>query len=459
MNSKQYRMISKQLLWLFCAAIVVNFVFFLLMFGLPANQKQITDKVRLAFTSGDLVVEDYLPFDARRGWHQYNDCVVLQILANEDTSRLKRALAPLIYVANDDWSDQCATLQRLLEEEPADKEAFIASRYARYWHGYNLLTALGLHVVSLQRFRQTLAITVWLAIIFFVAVTFRRGPHTRLVGLSIGLSAASIWAVPYFAPSITHGPGDAWLLLGLACYALWPGLASRPGTTALFAVVFGATVIFFEMGTGQLPVAAAWLVALSLAVARDNKKLKSNDLLALILIIVVGFGFGAVFSIMAKQVLVALLVEISAGGQFFTNLRLYMTVPPSEEGWPGILVPFGRLIRKSDVLTYNNLTASYSLIAFSAILWVVALWQGRQRIYHQRQIDLLILSGAALVPIVWILIMPYHTYIHAAFMARILVVPISLAPTALFWHWVSASADRSTSCTTGEGNFASSQRS
>ena len=226
MNLKQYRMISRQLLWLFCAAIVANFVFFLLMCGLPANQEQIADKIRLAFASDDLVAEDYLPFDARRGWHQYNDCVVLQMLANEESSRLKRALAPLVYVTNDDWSNQCATLQHLFGEEPADKEAFIVSRYARYWHGYNLLTALALHVVSLQRFRQTLAIIVWLAIIFLVTVTFRCGAHTRLVGLSIGLSAASIWAVPYFAPSITHGPGDAWLLLGLACYVLWPSVSS-----------------------------------------------------------------------------------------------------------------------------------------------------------------------------------------------------------------------------------------
>jgi hypothetical protein len=447
--NKQYQAISNRVLRLVGIALAANTVFFVLLLSMPTNQEQIANDVRLAFATGDLGTEDYLPFDPHRGWHQYNDCVVLQMLANDDPSRIKRALAPLVYVTNDDWSEQCVTLYRLLVEQ-VDKDTLIASRYARYWHGYNPLTALALNFMGLQRFRQVLAIMVWLVISILIGVTFRLGSRTRLVGLSIGLSAALIWATPYFAPSLTHGPGDIWLILGLACFAIWPGLRIRPGAAMLFATGFGATVVFFEMGTGQLPVAAAWLIALSLALARDAKEIESNNLFLLTLAVIFGFGFGAVSTIISKQVLAALLVELSAGGQFFSNLRLYMTIPPSEEGWPGILVPFGRLIRKSDVLTYNNLAASYSLIALAAIVWLIAIWQGWRWLYRQKHFDLLILIGAALVPVVWVFLMPYHTYIHAAFMARILVVPISLAPIALFWYLVSERKSQTGSLSTSE---------
>ena len=38
----------------------------------------------------------------------------------------------------------------------------------------------------------------------------------------------------------------------------------------LFGATYGATVVFFEMLTGQLPIAFAWLGALTLAAARDE---------------------------------------------------------------------------------------------------------------------------------------------------------------------------------------------
>ena len=87
------------------------------------------------------------------------------------------------------------------------------------------------------------------------------GGTTRRVGLAIALSAALLWAVPYFDQGVTLGFGDTALILGLAVLAARPHLAQQVDTIALFAAIFGAVIAFFEMLTGQLPVAAAWLVA------------------------------------------------------------------------------------------------------------------------------------------------------------------------------------------------------
>jgi hypothetical protein len=57
-------------------------------------------------------------------------------------------------------------------------------------------------------------------------------------------------------------------------------------------------------------------------------------------------------------------------------------------------------------------------------------WRRRHSDYGR---DVLILVSAALVPAAWVFLMPRHTHIHAGFMVRMLVVPISLAPLALCW--------------------------
>jgi hypothetical protein len=134
-----------------------------------------------------------------------------------------------------------------------------------------------------------------------------------------------------------------------------------------------------------------------------------------------------------KQILSFALAEPQAGEQFFTQLQQYMGTPTSHGMWPGIVLPFSQLRRKASMLTFGNQWAGYGLLACMVLTWWLAAirwWHWRRSSYGQ---DVLILVAAALAPAVWVLLMPRHTYIHAGFMVRILVVPIALAPVALFW--------------------------
>jgi hypothetical protein len=66
-----------------------------------------------------------------------------------------------------------------------------------------------------------------------------------------------------------------------------------------------------------------------------------------------------------------------------------------------------------------------------ALLWdVVRGWRQRRTV---RGRDVLFLLGLTLIPAVWVLILPSHTLMHASFMVRMMVVPISLALAALVW--------------------------
>jgi hypothetical protein len=406
-----------------------NLLFLALMVTAPGNRNMIADRIRTAFETGELVLKDFLLFDMRRGFMQYNDCAVLQMLFNERSSLLESALAPTLYK---DWGDQCALLRSLVVEQ-VDPEPIPVFRYTRYWHGYNALTGFTLRGMELRDLRRVLSGAVWCAIGMLALMTWRSGPRARRTGLMIACTAASVWAVPYFAPGLTYGPGDALLLLILAGLVAWPSLAQHLSVMVPYAAGFGAAVVFFEMLTGQLPIAGAWLTALTLAAGRDQGQPEGLSAPMMALAAMTAFSFGAAATVLVKQVLAGMLVEPKTGVQFFGSLRYYMEIPEAQGGWPGIVLPFVQLVRWSYMLTFGNHLAGYGLIIVMALTWCAAAiraWQERQN-EHGR--DVLILISIALVPVVWVLLLPRHTYMHPDMMVRILVVPISLAPLALCW--------------------------
>ena len=46
---------------------------------------------------------------------------------------------------------------------------------------------------------------------------------------------------------------------------------------------------------------------------------------------------------------------------------------------------------------------------------------------------MIFLCAIGLLPALWVLVVPTHTLIHASFMVRMTVVPISMAAAALLW--------------------------
>lgn len=396
------------------------------------DTETVVRRVQRAFASGELTDSDYLPWDSRRGWHQYNDCVLLQLIANDNPSRVDRALAPTLYSHPDD--DRTCQLLRDLTTAGSDGGQYIQSQYARLWHGSRVPVALALRGLELVQLRRALTAAVWLAVGILAFVAYRSGPRARLVGLGIALASGTLWALPYFAQGLTHGPGDAALLLGVAGVIAWPRLTTDLRRIVPYAVAFGSTIAFVDMMTGQLPVAGAWLTAVTLAANRDDGAkgaVPDGKLIALAALI--AFALGAVATVLIKQVLVMALTNHEAVGQFATKLSLYMSAPDNERGWPGMLEPFGRLVRRSRNLTYGSDVLGYVLIAAMASMWIAAAanaWRSRR----QRGLDAVVILGAGLVPAVWVLLLPTHTFIHGGLMVRMLVAPIALTPVALLWQ-------------------------
>ena len=427
-------MAARPIARMFGVIAIANVLFFLPVLVAPQDPDRVGARIRAAFATGDLGTEEYRRRDVHRGWHQYNDCLVLQLLLSRDSSRVAGALAPrMSFLRADVEANHACGALRALAMGGASRDTMATFRYARYWHGYMVPAAIALQFLDLVQLRRLLLLAVCTAIAVLAAVAVRAGPHTRRTGLAIAGVAALLWGVPYFAPGLTHGPGDSLLLLALAALVIRPAIATDMSTLLPYSAGFGASVVFFEALTGQLPIAAAWLAALVLASARDESRASVIDARLSSVAVVGAFAVGGLITVAIKQVLAALFADRSAGAVFVTKLAGYAGVPEARNGVPGLLLPYSELVRHMFVLTAWHRTAGKALAVVVAVGWLVGAargWRHRHDVYGR---DVIFLSAVALLPAVWVLVLPTHTLMHASFMVRMMVVPISLTTVALLW--------------------------
>jgi hypothetical protein len=406
---------------------IANALFFAASYGAPGDPAVVADRVRTAFASGMLTTEDFLPFDSVRGYYQYIDCFVLQMMVNPQPSRVHRALAPLVYTS--DGAGECATLRSLVIDG-ADRAALHPDAYSRYWHGQNVPVALALRVMELATLRRVFVTLVWGAIAVVGVVSACRGRSVRLVGGSIALTAALWWATPYFAPGFAYGPCDLVILVGLAVVVARPRLVDDARGLLAFAAGFGACVLFFELMTGELLVAWVWFGALVLAAAHDGRaRSVGPSPVGTALLAMMGFLAGVTVSVVIKQMLVAALIDVSGVANFLSHLAFYTKTADATRA-PGFLVPFVRMGQNLPVLTYGSMPMAVALAAVVTVAWMVAVaraWSAGGR-------ETLVLAGMALAPFAWIILWSTHTTIHASFMVRMFAATIALAAPALLWR-------------------------
>ena len=103
------------LLRIFAVSCLVNVGFFALMLIVQPNPSTIL--ARIKFHAGGGVVLQSDPVFR-------NDCLVLQMLINPASSRLKRALAPNVFY-REDWHHPCDVLRDIVEDGLKDRKSVV----------------------------------------------------------------------------------------------------------------------------------------------------------------------------------------------------------------------------------------------------------------------------------------------------------------------------------------------
>ena len=403
------------------------FFAFLVMVGLVPRDR-LRDRVTEAFADRSIVLANRLPYNTSIGYNQYNDCLILQMISNED-GRIRRALGPVLYY-RDDFKDMCALTRDLAlvgdgQRVPAGLQSF---RYSRYWHGHNAVTALALGIVPLRVAREMFRWGTYLAAFVLLLSAFRQSGSLRILGVCAATGALVYWGLQSFAQSPAHGPANSMELLGLAAFMVaGPRLHDRSRLVVACAA-FGALLTYFELLTGVLPTAASILLPVlyfSGDAGGSGWRRTVEGILAFTL------GVAMTFLIRTALAVAAFGPELLATSS--GNLAYY-----SQTGDVNRLVAAVRaaLYRVSDsgaMLTYGSRVGMAFLFGAALLAWVVALTLAlRKRSAASSNAFLACAAGASLVA-AWIFLLPTHTLNHP-YMIRMFMAPVALGFAALMFQ-------------------------
>ena len=391
-------------------------------------------RILQGFESGSLPLETDQEFET---WMFGNECLILQMLLNQDDDTLRRAIGPKVHYRDDDQR-QCHIVRDLARHGHA-AEAPDFFRYTRYWHGHNVAAAALLSLMDFPMLRIVLkALGYGSLVLLAVAGWFARG-RLRVLAVTTAVTGAAFWGLQDFAHSLGNGPADSILILGFVFLLLKFGKSDSPKGYVSCCAAFGAIVAFMEFFMGQLPVAAALLLPFGYFLAGESgARVSPRQEWSLALSGVLAFGLGAGVTVAIKQVLAYLVFGAPVLVSFVVNLHSYtqnlehIGIQGSDSHLESAVYALGGTIWKwGKVLTYGSDLASRILFLGSALAWSgAALLAWRSRSAARPGAFLACAAGATII-VAWVAVFPTHTFGHGWFMVRMMLAPLALGWVAL----------------------------
>lgn len=353
-------------------------------------------RVRAAFAEGVLVPEQYLRGDAVRGFHQFNDCLILSMAIDQKASVEQLVVSPSLPFDFRTYNPCRPT---------AGEPVF----YHNYIHGQTMLVRFFLPVLPVEFIRAIYRVALTLVIMTGVILSMVRLAKGEQAApfLIAFLALARFFGLETFGQSLGHAPSD----VVLAMFLLFLASGNLSGRDAILgSAVFGALTMIFELMTGGLPLGLAAIIGLTWFALR-RKDVRTVGLSAL------AFTVAAIACLAIKFAAVALVFGpselLSIGGDLSHRIggdapRPYL-----------VSVLFNM---ESMMSGLNAMAAFFVLVAIGA-----GAWGGLGRPSTEGR--LLALSTAPIF--LWFIIFHQHTAKHAMFMDRMLAWVI-FAGFALF---------------------------
>lgn len=390
--------------------------------------------IKSAFNTGELLRVDRSNFDARRGAHQYNDCLILTMAILRSEDPILDTISPLMYQkarAGPVRVGLCEMLYREIAEAPVEAEI---TRYHRYLHGHRMLIGVWGLASSLESIRSTLKLAGY-GLLFLIGLIgawrVRTGDPFGLAVLVLAAVFASCYGLEYFGQSLSHGPADI-VAFGFLLYA-----AARVPTrvrhleTYVAASMFGSLTALFEFLTGGLPLGLAMIVGLIGLSALSDPRPADAISRAVGAVMAYGVAFGSAFAI--KLTAAWLTFGTAVYRTFATGLSMRVGHQDGSGAPLGLVDLLNALRWNLDQIGYGSHALGYGmvLLGVTAYFGCTVIVGGRWRRGASRgSAVLLLVISAAVVPI-WYAVFLNHSIEHAWFMVRLLAWPIGLGVAAL----------------------------
>lgn len=411
-------------------AVLFGFFYLVNVGSLSRDVPQARAQVQSAFVTGVLQDEDYLPGDVGKGWHQFNDCLILWQAIDQRGSTRELSVSPLKQTP-EDQSDYCVALRHFAATGAASGRTF----YHRYVHGQTTLVRYLLPTMGVEQIRELFRNLLSIIVVCGIAVSLAgmgRGGRTSqsVVFLILFFVFGRFFGLESFGQSLSHGPSDIvqlTYLLFLAVAAAREGIGRR--TAVVSAALFGAMVVVFEFLTGGVHLGLAAVIGALPFATRPEDNRPEVWLSSL-----VAFCVSAVTCVTLKYVLAVMVFGRGPILGAVANLKLY-----SGLGTGGVLQGRGLKDSAERLITgLSGLTPGLPLLAgLTVIVAVVAGFWGASRLLRspsdrrRRRAAGLLLSNVPIAAL--LLLLSSHTITHSFFMGRTLawVIGSGLALFAL----------------------------
>ncbi len=388
---------------------------------------ELRSAIAKAFASGDLTSEDRRRFDAIRGDHQYNDCLILTMSILRSGNALKDAASPLMCVKHQSAAAPktiCGMLGHAIIEPPDG--GCLQQRYHRYLHGHRILAALLVPSLGVAEVRVVLHAVAYLLLVVLTISVFlplKRLKVARRSILVIATGFAAFFGLNYFSPSLSHGPADI-VLLAFLVIAVRTRLLDMPSNAYVVLIAgFAALTAIFEFLTGGLPLSLAILIGmigLQASCVHTVRHIATRSVSGVAIFLTC---FGLTFAL--KLALAWAVFGTAVLSDFHTQLA-YRVSSKVVTGKNATMFDLVNALRWNlGEITSGSEIAGYGLVAASAIAGVL----GMVRVYGYRTDAtvltraLLLIISASVIPL-WYIVFMNHTIEHSWFMVRIAVWPL-----------------------------------
>lgn len=429
-----------------------------------APRAPLLENIRHAYATEELTDKDHLMLDARRGYNQFNDCMILEMAISHPADRLHDAVSPSYFVFNDNGAARrgensiCGTLREAAFYP--DAGTLDVLYYHRYIIGQRTLMRLVMPYVDLATLHVVFKGTCYALLAVMFAVGARRYMAARketatpsrlfdsraqpLLLIVASLYFAVFYGLEYYGQSLNHAPSEILLFAFMIAAVSFNWLGGSLRRFYLTAALFGCLTVYYEFLSGPIPLGAGVLLALIglQTYSSDEPRVLWSRLLGggliYILAIALSFAFNItsaamtfgweVFGDMINRMQMRTGSEVIIGNALLDKeyLSEIVAATPLHRVTIGWLDELQALRWSLHQITWGNHYLGYALM-FSALLMygyaLYSLLRARPVGLDRARIVALLLSAMA-VP-AWYVLFKNHTYINSYFMIRPVVwVPI-----------------------------------
>ncbi len=424
----------------------------LFLLSLGADTALVTAKIRNAFATNAIPIEDIRHYRDPRGLDPWADCLAMQMAITQDGDILKDAFSAYTYTERafalsgneaDETTGKCLLLSRYVAGQPLGDD-FVRINYNRYWWGSGTLfrTLAGLTPLSVAGYRNLIHALCFAGLGLILIAFVRRYGVRSLLAAPLLLSILLGFSMMSMGRSISQAPSTMAGFIMIGIISLRGVNQWQPAARAYWYGLAGAVTVYFCLLNGGLALIALLVCiesAMPFVMAAWDRRAPSEEsrdgwaplkaVIANLSYFMIG-GASAVAARVIGYALVSGAPLLDAVRDWSAKLvfRIDGTATPgtgTELPWPERMLLLAQRLndvrqKPFDLFALPRLADLFYVSG--ALAWAAGLilfWRLHRRGGSGLGLPAAFLMAGAIVP-AWFLLMLQHSLVHAWMTARLL---------------------------------------